>query len=470
MIRTIIRRMLHALSARVQREMFRLTIATRWHWPLVRYFVHRVVEVSAPASREAGARPLTILALNPDRFVEDLEILAATGEFRVLRAPLSLQKQLVGHFFDEQLFANVAHQTDEGRRARANLRDFLRQFLERLYSQISIQCVIGAAHYQQDVDWGVVSHELGVPYVILYKENLQASIESSRYVDKFARDLGRFSGTHMIVHTERSRQIWVKSGFVAADRISALGALRMDKFLGDIRRSNGSGRARKRVVFFSFSRGTSLLSAGVVPWPENPDAGLTLFFENAHAAFAELAIEIPDVDFLIKPKWSARRIGGQRWIAEIRRALLRRGISSLPPNLVIDSDVKAHDIIIDSDVILGFGSTTLIEGAIAKKPVIVPFFDEASEERYADHILLRDHFDLFDVAESPDQLKKMIREKLGNPVVSPAVQTSRSALFEEYLSSARGDATLRYVDMLKTIIATHTAGSSAPRHKGMAED
>lgn len=145
-------------------------------------------------------------------------------------------------------------------------------------------------------------------------------------------------------------------------------------------------------------------------------------------------------------------------------------MGSLPPNLVIDADVNAHDIIIDSDVILGFGSTTLIEGAIAEKPVIIPFFDEASEEQYADHILLRSDFDLFDVAESPAQMKTMIREKLKNPVVDTAVQKARSALFEKYLSSAEGGATEQYVEKLKSIIATHSsAESGASLHESIAE-
>lgn len=445
-------------------------IATRWYGPLVRYFGHRVQEVAAGTSCEGQSPKLTILALNPDRFVADLEILAATGEFRVLRAPFDFQKQLVGYFFPEHIFANLAHQTEEGRRARARFRGFLRPFLQKVYARLSIDCVIGAAHYQQDVDWGGVSHELGVPYVVLYKENLQASKPHVRWITEIAQALGQFGGTHVIVHTERSRQIWADSGFVPADRISALGALRMDGYLEKIRQMVMAGRARKRVVFFSFARGTSLVATGLTAWPNDPRAGLARFFENAHAAFAELANELPEVDFVIKPKWSVRHPGGQHWIAEIRRALSGRGMGSLPPNLVIDADVNAHDIIIDSDVILGFGSTTLIEGAIAEKPVIIPFFDEASEEQYADHILLRSDFDLFDVAESPAQMKTMIREKLKNPVVDTAVQKARSALFEKYLSSAEGGATEQYVEKLKSIIATHSsAESGASLHESIAE-
>ena len=455
MVRETLRATRKAISGKVLRGIFRVITATGWFWPLVRYLEYQVKQVEVEATGQSKPR-LTILALNPDRFAGDLEALAATGEFRILRAPLRFQQQLVGFFYPKHIFSYFSHHSKEGERARNRFIKFLRPFLKQAYARLSIDCVIGAAHYQQDVDWGRVSHDLGVPYVVLFKENLQASKEHRLFSIKKGKSLGSFGGTHIIVHSGASSKNWTDSGFVASDQISALGALRMDRYLDRIRNINGSDRARKRVVFFSFARGTSLAAAGIKSFPEDPNAGFSKFFCNAHAAFAELAAELPEVDFVFKLKWPSHTHFGRVWVDEIRRAMSERGMESLSSNLIIDSEVDAQDIIIDSDVVVSFGSTTLIEGAISMKPVIVPFFDEAAEDQYADHILLRSAFNMFDVAKSPAALKSLIRNKLSDPTVEPSVQKARIELFETYLSPADGGATKKYVEKLKSIISSHT--------------
>ena len=114
----------------------------------------------------------------------------------------------------------------------------------------------------------------------------------------------------------------------------------------------------KRVSFFSFAPGACLPHLQLEYWPKDPKAGFVTFFRNAHVGFAELARERPDIEFVIKPKW------GDRWIREIESVLRQGGVPADLPNLTIDATLDAHELILASNVVLGFGSTLANAGSV----------------------------------------------------------------------------------------------------------
>ncbi|MCH7540410.1 MAG: hypothetical protein IH999_08460 [Proteobacteria bacterium] len=157
------------------------------------------------------------------------------------------------------------------------------------------------------------------------------------------------------------------------------------------------------------------------------------FFERSHAAFAELARDHPEVDFVIKPKWAGR------WVDEVERVLRLNGTAPGDcDNLHILPDADAQRLILESDVVCGFGSTALLEAGITGKPVVVPHFDETLSPEYRDYIPFQEHFHLFDIA--------------GSPAVDEACMRERRAAFEEIVSSLKGDATEKYAALLKRVV------------------
>jgi hypothetical protein len=58
-------------------------------------------------------------------------------------------------------------------RLQSKLRTFLKIYLTALYKKLGVDGVIGAGiNYKQDYDWGFVSDEIGVPYIVLQRENI----------------------------------------------------------------------------------------------------------------------------------------------------------------------------------------------------------------------------------------------------------------------------------------------------------
>ena len=425
--------------------------------PFVHLYASKIEEIK-PQAEDNGSRKVTILALNPNRFRGDLQILADSGQFRVLIVPFEWQTKILNIFWtkelkrkrkkdphkyyrpgDDKIFVEV--QTD--------FRRFLRKFLSSLYSRLKIDCVIGAGvHYIQDFDWGLVSNELGVPYIVLHRENLATGPGHVKFVHDFHRGMGQFKGSHIIVHNEIMKESLIESGFVNSDQVSALGCLRMDDYVRMIKDKSRhkSNHGRKQVVFFSFNHAVGLL--GILNgFSDERNVGWVNLFEKTHVAMAELAIEHPDVDFIIKPKW------GGNWLEEIQYAFKKYGIESNKiSNLKILVDVDVHQLIFESDVVAGYGSTTVLEAAIAAKPVIMPSFDEALDPQYRPYVHFPNETHLFDIAHSPEEFKTLILKRLEEPNITEAGQAERYAVFEKYVSSMNADALDKYVKAIKNVV------------------
>ena len=424
-------------------------------WPFV-YLCSRVI-----TEVKSGANPVgkpTLLALT-QRFRGDLEILASSGEFRVLKLPEAQAWRILGLFWPKQLLENFDpdqyyHPGDDEsvNSIHRELRSFLKKFLTELYKRLKVDCVLGAAiWYEQEYDWGLVSDEIGVPYIVLHLENLVTAPGHVERLSCYARRLGEFKGSYIIVHNEIAKAALVRSGYVGLDKISSLGCLRMDGFVKRVKRATKINRHpsknhRKKVVLFSFHRGAGLWGT-TDKWPQDRGVGMSRLFENVHVAFAQLAMDNSTVDFVIKPKW------GGRWLEEIDYVLRKNNIPVRKlGNLSIVVDVNVHDLILKSDVVCGFGSTTQLEAAITGKPVITPYFDEVLRPEYAAFIQFKNEFNLFDVAHNPEELKRLIISRLDKPIIEKECMRERYSAFEKYVSSINGNALEKYTRVIKRII------------------
>jgi hypothetical protein len=427
-------------------------------------FYTRIIEVVRPFDGEVQSDVPTILAINPDKFLGDLTVISNSKRFRVLKLPFKWQKLLLAIFWTSSVteLMKLSNYYSPGDNeylieVQEQLRTFLRKFLVSLYSILNVDCVIGAAvHYRQDFDWGLVSDEIRVPYIVLHKENIYTP-EAYELLEAKYKKIGRFKGSHIVVHNDLMKEFFIKSGCCNPDNISALGCLRMDEFVKRVKLSSRNIRMkravyyRKKVTLFSFTYGYMQkgLSGfeGMSHFPKQRDKGFVKLFENVHTSIAKLAIKNKDVDFVIRPKW------GGNWIDEIEYVFSKNNIESKRiDNLFIDSDVNVHDLILESDVICAFTSTTALESAIAAKPVIIPYFDEALKVEYNKLIEFKDDFHLMDIANSPDEFERLIIERINSPEVTQKCIKERYELFEKYVSSMNGGTLDKYVNVINQVI------------------
>jgi hypothetical protein len=444
----MMRKILHKVLTRAGKRLAYAGIT----WPFVFLLARRLQASNATDAPQGEQKKYTILALSPERFRSDLELLETAGHIRVLRLPTNWQRGILGFFWEGRVEKSIVmnHQylrddiPDWIKRRRSASRRFLQALLKQLCARLEIDAVITAAiWYPQDYDWAFAAEQTGAPYISLHKENLAAGAGHRALMKSLVSKTGRFFGTSLIVQNEDMRQLFIETGVVEPENVHALGALRMDKYVDRISgpRAAGSTKSRQQVLFFSFERGFLDL------FPADQDAGMPKFFNEAHVTIGRLAQSRPDVDFIIKPKY------GGVWEREIVRALRGAGIEhETIPNLHIVVEGDVHQMILNADVICSYGSTTLLEAGIAGKPLIMPCFAEAREDSNRDYIQFRGRDDLFDIAASADNLIAKIQHYLDDPTLAPGRLDACRAEFEKLVSPLDGGAVAAYTQCIANAV------------------
>ena len=418
------------------------TLATRgfvWPWPQLA--ARNIVALDGSRLPDDD-RPL-IIALTPERFRGDLAVLEQTRTVRVAR----LRHPWQGRVF--RLFCEVTEPPDGKIRRRSLPTVAMANFLRSFHRHARVDAFLSACiWYTSDIAWGSQSADCGVPYIVAHRENLKTEPRQRDMVIEAAEKVGRFSGFGIVVHNDAMRQTFIDCGFAAPEQVIIGGALRMDQWVRRVRAAAplpANPARRRKVTFFSFTTGQGLLDLGISPFEQRLFLGWFRLFELSHVAFAALAARRPDIDFIIKPKWDIH------WVPLIEKALQQNGLEAAKiPNLKISSKFDAHQLILESDVVCAFGSTTLLEAGIAGKPVIVPHFEEPLRSPYKERVALRAHYDLFDVAESAEAFADRIAYRLEHPEVAAATVDGCWDAFGEWVSDVTGKATERYVALLQT--------------------
>jgi hypothetical protein len=398
-----------------------------------------------PDSRPSNdGQQLTVLALSPEGFRQDLEVLAKTGRCRVLVMASRWQYRFMYLFYNEGLrvsdYMNPAPDSTE-MKSKRELQNFYGRLLPKLYDRLGIDCVV-SYHIRApaDVDWGIASRKAGYPYVVLFREGLIAASPDLREVMPVRFKRFGFWGTHVIVHNESARQLCIDTALAKPEAVSALGCLRMDGFLSRIKKKNEAHQRKRQVTFFPFSlRDKSKWDFSL--WP---------VFSGAHVALAKLAMKYPDVDFVFKPKPK----GYAGWRRLVDKAFAEAGMDARQlPNLVMDPNLDAQKLILESSVVCGINSTTILEAAIACRPVVVPFFREFREKPFVDNVKFADAFQYLDVADDPESFAKLIEDRLVKPEISKSDMAGRRAMFKKYVSDPDGGALDKYLQQLESLVA-----------------
>ena len=408
-----------------------------------------IAEVARPTTN----RTISILALSPHRFRRDLQILAKVDGLRILGMPRNWQSRLLYSFHTLEVDVADVHNPRPGsrhERAREDYRNFLRSFLPKLLRRLDVDAVIGAnVRYVEDVDIGAVANELGTPYVVLHRENMLVPEGVFQFVTDRFRKLDKFQGHSIAVHNAITAKSFAESGYAIERQVFPLGCLRMDEFFRRLEKPRKQ-RARPLVTLFSFK---SYLK-GIF------DGGYFPVFRDAHGPIARLAEQHPEIDFIIKPKPGMYK--KLRFKREMDEAFRQWGSdpSRLPRNLRVDANLDAHDLILESSVVLGLNSTTQLEAAVAGLPVIMPYFANMRGTRVGANVKFTEHLDLFDVPDTPEDLMALVLERLKSPTIPPHIMDKRRSLFSSLVSTWDGAATERYTEFLRGVA---TAGARSAK-------
>ena len=388
-------------------------------------------------------KKINVLALNHKRFMDVLKVINQNSDFQILALPFSWQSRFLLFFYNETDRNNIGLKS-MNKEVQSRFYSFLQIFLNKYYKLAKINLVIGTAiHYKQDVDWGHVSKKIGVPYIVLHKENLYASEGHIKFIAKSLKERKQFQGSHVIVHNEIVKKVWVENKFIGDKNISVCGKLIKNS------KSTLAENSFFDVVFFSFGPGTGIPKAKI--FPERRQVGYHNLCRITHLEIINFAIKNPDKNVIIKPKW------GGNWLNYIYNLAHKENIDlEKIKNLAINEKLNSFDLIKNSSVVVAFNSTTILEAALKNKFVIIPCFAEAEKKGFKETVYFREYFNLFEIAASSKDLYDKISLGYKNPGKHKEFLQKRIRLYELYVSPIKGNQIKKCIGILEKQIKNNT--------------
>ncbi len=413
------------------------------------------------------SKKITILALDSNRYRGDLDVLSCNTGLRVLFMDQRPTGWLIKPFYIDlresiEKYNNAEKGSDYAIR-HAKAYEFHRKFLNVFYRYVSIDCVTTLNYkYLWDYNWTKASENIGIPFIMLYRECL---LSSDRLYDRIVincKNFGKFHGSHIIVQNKKCKQVFIDSDFTSSDKISVVGALRMDKFIDDIGQNKYKEAGRneqKKFIFFYFPYDISLFGRSKKAYPGLAEkykyhskvwSKREEFFIDVHNVIIELAKEYPAIEFIIKPKkimvesksWSFYKDVIDRSKIDVKKLT----------NYKVDENIDTGIALISSDVVSVLQTSVLAEAALAGNRVIIPLFYDFLNTPYFNDFSWKRYIDLFDIATDKNEFKRLFEDILDNPIVSEDIQHKRIEMFEEWFGNINSNSSDKYYNIIKNIL------------------
>lgn len=365
-----------------------------------------------------------VLNLNKPGFLEDIEdSLISDDTFNVVCWPNYVLKAFATGLLAPQL-NNKRYDSDDPtiEATKRNYRRFLAEMWVHFRKIVPTDAVVSANFgYFAQREFGAALKELGTPFVVLHKENVK-SPDRVKYWDPIYRTRGAFEGNKILVYNDTERSLQIRTGVAEPDQIVVTGMPRLDR-IHEWRENHADAKkapSPPTVLLFSFWRkekltATERITADRIRVDDADDewSGLSwnTLCEQTHHAVVEVARRRPDARVIIKTKAFSRRV-------EDILGILKDGGADLPANVKVVSGGDPFPLIKDSSVVVGFNTTALLEALAAGKPVIVPNFAEATDERMRPLVI-----DIGSAAARPQSQQELI-EMICNCLDAPMPSSS----------------------------------------------
>lgn len=387
-------------------------------------------------------------ALSANRFRDDLEILNQSKKIKIYKIPLKIQYNLISPYENliKKFKSNYFDNSNEIENQKKVYDHYLKNILKYFFEYFKFNFVLSAAvHYIQDYDIANIAQKYGVKYIIFQRENFGIIEYQSNKVKQYYSSY-KPSGADIIVTQNLNTAEMLKSLDVGSkSKVINLGCLRMENFINSLKNPSKKikNKRKKTITFFSFAPNVGINLSTYPPRVMSAfgGEGLIDFFKNSHNEIINFAKNNDDIKLVIKTKWQ------KNWVDKIINNWKLQTKSSIPNNCTITSTATPHELIKNSDLVISFNSTTILESGLMNIPVIIPKFDEAIN-KYSEYYDLKEYENIFIIEENQNELKNKIRSCLNNFKLTNEQRLKRNYLFEKYVSPLNLSISDEYINIL----------------------
>lgn len=410
-----------------------------------------------------GGRYVALFLSRPGLTEDVMSVLADAPHFSMLAAPQGIFKAIARGFLpgtiDEQNYANLSPEEEASKHT-------YRAFLERMLSHLLRFCRIdiiisGNFAYFAEREMHAAAEALGLPFVILHKENLKSPARSAYFENLYRSRRGPFSGRRIIVYNSTERNIQIAAGIVPAERISVCGMPRLDR-IHAWRRAAAEARLPDRpcILFFTFGTKTGLpglrrkmevpglqrKAYGKFTEPLDPGLDSLSWEQTARLtmqAVARFADANPHVRVIMKSKRGY-----------VQREEFRAAAGHMPPNVEWIDGGDPLPLLKDAWAVVGMNSSAVLEALAMGKIVLTPGYAEAATPTMQPW--LADFGPAVERMQTPEQLVARLSEVCTARSPEVPAELGRAAIeaLEQWAGNSDGKASERVRVVIEREVAT----------------
>lgn len=310
----------------------------------------------------------TVLCIGRPIFNEDIRELAKHGStLNYLIVPKFVFISIFNHYLSKMPLTHVKYYEIRGfSHEKKMYGKFLKAFLSELLKVTKIDAVLSANYvYSWQQEFAVACKEARVPFIVLFKEGIspmyKKGINAKQAYDMLVSEYtnNKFTGDKLLVYNENTQHAFIRQNIrgIDPDTVETVGIPRLDRYFD--MKSKGNN-----VLFFSFYLGDKLRHLNL----DKEIIGEYIELEKTfHVEVMKFAKSNPDRKVVIKTKRNGRYPNYVKTIAE------ENGCSNLQ-NLVITNTGDVYNHIKNAFAIIGYNSTSLLEGFAAGRLIMTPDF------------------------------------------------------------------------------------------------
>lgn len=309
---------------------------------------------------DAGSKT-TVLCLGRPIFDDDIKAMHEfSGKINYRIIPKFVFLIIFNHFLGAIPRTNLFHTSYlklEGfENEQAKYSDFLNRLFNHLLKKQNISAVITANYvyaWQQEI--AKICLNKGIPFIVLQKEGLAEKSEYLKFMKTYTNN--NFIGTKLMVYNDNIKNALLQCRIrgMTDSNIETIGIPRFDRYY----KMDSGGQD---LVFFSFLIAERLRHSDL----SNKIIDKCLAQEKKfHIEVMKFASMNKDINVVIKTKQNERYL---RYVVNLAKDNDYFNLN----NLIITNTAKTYDLIKNSKCVIGFNSTTLIEGLISNKILISP--------------------------------------------------------------------------------------------------
>lgn len=389
------------------------------------------------------------LLLTPFRRENEFEKILYDQDFGVYLLEHNFQKK-INHIFFAEHKESYFEYLQKIKKMKIRIffyKVFLGNLIKYLKNKHKIDMIINfAIHYKSEIFFDEVSTKKKIKFLTLHRECLYCNKNIENIMMKKLKKISPYKGTRIFVHNEIVKKIFIKSKFCKDNQISVIGPIRVDRLLKY--KPKKINNKKKNILFYLFGSGT-LIDTDITYGREmsvDPNYGWYNLIINTYKIIISKAKNYPNHNFIFKTKFASK------YFLDLHNKMTKKYKLH---NIKLMTNEKNYSLLKKADLVISFGSTTILESLMLDKSVLVPFFDEVKIKKYQDFIPFKELINSEIAGKSKKNFDNKLDAFLKNKIKLKLPNRVKKNLLIRYLNTDRLPNTKKLSKTIESIINIH---------------